>query len=58
MAKAEYHSGCHDFSTGSKIWEGQDLKQALNSLAFSPAAVRQLTVCPLAKVLKFCYYET
>ena len=45
LAKAEYHSGCHDFSKSSKIWEGQDLKQALNNLGFGPGAVRQLTVC-------------
>ncbi|CAB4000410.1 Fanconi anemia group J, partial [Paramuricea clavata] len=44
VAKAENQTGCRDYSKSSKIWEGQELKQALNDdLCFVPAFVRQLT---------------
>ena len=54
MAEAEHQTGCHDYSKSSKIWEGQELKQALNDLFFVPAFVRQLTVSSNCSTYSSC----
>ncbi|XP_028400578.1 Fanconi anemia group J protein homolog isoform X2 [Dendronephthya gigantea] len=40
--KSEHQTAFNDATKRSKIWEGEDLKQALENLGFTPATVRAL----------------